>query len=237
MNYRVRKASQRGTAEHGWLHANFTFSFANYHDPEWTGFHSLIVMNNDVIEPGGGFPTHPHADAEIFTYVISGELEHRDSMGNGSIIMPGNLQYMSAGSGVTHSEFNPSKENQTELYQIWMLPNQSGGDPVYAEKKLAQTDGSGNMTLLFSGDGKNGSSPIRQNAQFWIGRTGKGKSFHIDPNEDLPHAWIQLVSGALKVSDRSLYKADGLAIEDLDRPIDLTTLEDSTFFLFRLPPS
>ena len=102
MKSKFRRAKDRGTAEHGWLHANFSFSFANYYDPEWSGFHSLIVMNNDIIEPGGGFPTHPHRNAEIFTYVISGELEHRDSMGNGSVIKPGDLQYMSAGSGVTH---------------------------------------------------------------------------------------------------------------------------------------
>ena len=143
MQCKIRKAYERGSAEHGWLHANFTFSFANYYDPEYCGFHSLIVMNNDIIEPGGGFPTHPHKDAEIFTYVISGVLEHRDSMGNGSVIRAGDLQYMSAGSGVTHSEFNPSKNNPTELYQIWMLPNQSGGEPRYAEKKLSDTQGNG----------------------------------------------------------------------------------------------
>ena len=145
MQFRIRKANDRGTSDHGWLHANFSFSFANYYDPDWSGFHSLIVMNNDIIEPGGGFSTHPHRDAEIFTYVISGELEHRDSMGNGSIIKPGELQYMSAGSGVTHSEFNPSQENQTELYQIWMRPNQSVGEPFYAEKKLSHSISNGDL--------------------------------------------------------------------------------------------
>ena len=193
-------------------------------------------MNNDIIEPGGGFPTHPHRDAEIFTYVISGELEHRDSMGNGSVIRAGDLQYMSAGSGVTHSEFNPSKENQTELYQIWMLPNRSGGDPIYAEKKLSESENSENMSLLFSGDGANGSYQIRQNAQFWLGR-GKHKSFIIEPEESLPHAWIQVVAGSVKVGDHTLNQADGLAIEHIDQSIELTCEKDSTFFLFRLPPS
>ncbi|NDH17452.1 MAG: pirin family protein [Opitutae bacterium] len=237
MNYRLRKASDRGTAEHGWLHANFTFSFANFYDPQWTGFHSLIVMNNDIIEPGGGFPTHPHRDAEIFTYVISGELEHRDSMGNGSVIKPGDLQYMSAGSGVTHSEFNPSKEHRTELYQIWMLPNQSGGEPLYAEKKLSDSEGIGGMKLLFSGNGKDGSSPIRQDAEFWLGQRESQKSFTLEPSPTLPHAWIQVVAGSVKAGDHTLNQADGLAIEHLDQSIELSCEEDSTFFLFRLPYS
>ena len=138
MKFKFRPANERGIAEHGWLHARFTFSFAEYYDPDHCGFHDLMVMNNDIIEPGGGFPMHPHRDAEIFTYVISGKLEHKDSMGNGSVIETGDLQYMSAGSGVRHSEFNPSESEPTELYQIWMKPNQSGGQPKYAEKKLEQ---------------------------------------------------------------------------------------------------
>jgi len=237
MNFRLRKAFDRGTAEHGWLHANFTFSFANFYDPQWTGFHSLIVMNNDIIEPGGGFPTHPHRDAEIFTYVISGELEHRDSMGNGSVIKPGDLQYMSAGSGVTHSEFNPSKEHRTELYQIWMLPNQSGGEPLYAEKKLPDPEGIGGMKRLSSGNGKQGSLPIRQDAECWLGQGESQKSFTLEPSPTLPHAWIQVVAGSVKAGDHSLNKADGLAIEHIDQSIQLSCEEDSTFFLFRLPSS
>ncbi|MEK9773364.1 MAG: pirin family protein [Opitutae bacterium] len=237
MNSRIRRAKERGKADHGWLHANFSFSFANYYDPDHCGFHSLIVMNNDIIEPGGGFPTHPHKDAEIFTYVISGELEHRDSMGNGSVIRAGDLQYMSAGSGVTHSEFNPSKNNPTELYQIWMLPNQSGGEPLYAEKKLSDSEGNGEMKLLFSGSGKDGSSPIRQDAEFWLGRGESQKSFTLVPSPTLPHAWIQVVAGSLKTGDHTLDKADGLSIEHIDQSIELTCEQDSVFFLFRLPPS
>ena len=237
MNFRLRKASDRGNAEHGWLHANFSFSFANYYDPDWSGFYSLIVMNNDIIEPGGGFPTHPHRDAEIFTYIISGELEHRDSMGNGAVIKPGDLQYMSAGSGVTHSEFNPSKENQTELYQIWMRPNQSGGEPLYAQKKLSDPNNSDGMTLLFSGDGKDGSSPIRQDAEFWMGQGESQKSFTLEPSPTLPHTWIQVVAGSVKVGDQSLNKADGLAIEHINQSIELTCENRSTFFLFRLSDS
>ena len=235
MNIKVRRASHRGKAEHGWLHANFSFSFANYYDPEHCGFHSLIVMNNDIIEPGGGFPTHPHKDAEIFTYVISGELEHQDSMGNGSVIRPGDLQYMSAGSGVTHSEFNPSKKNRTELYQIWMLPNQSGGDPRYAEKKLAGRENPNGWTLLFSGDGANKSTQIRQDATFSFGQADPGASLSIEPANSLPHAWIQVVSGALEANGQELGKADGMSIENLDETVNLSILEPSTLFLFRLP--
>ena len=165
MKFKFRPANERGIAEHGWLHARFTFSFADYYDPDHCGFHSLMVMNNDIIEPGGGFPMHPHKDAEIFTYVISGKLEHKDSMGNGSVIEPGDLQYMSAGNGVRHSEFNPSESEPTELYQIWMKPNQSGGQPKYAEKKLGQENLKNESKLIFSEDGKEDSIPIRQNAE------------------------------------------------------------------------
>jgi len=235
MRCRIRRAQERGSAKHGWLHANYTFSFANYYDPEHCGFHSLIVMNNDIIEPGGGFPTHPHKDAEIFTYVISGELEHQDSMGNGSVIRPGDLQYMSAGSGVTHSEFNPSKKNRTELYQIWMLPNQSGGDPRYAEKMLAGRENPNGWTLLFSGDGANKSTPIRQDATFSFGQADPGASLSIEPSISLPHAWIQVVSGTLEANGQELGKADGMSIENLDETVNLSIQEPSTLFLFRLP--
>ena len=237
MNLIPRYASERGKAEHGWLHARFTFSFADYYDPDWCGFHSLVVMNNDIIEPGSGFPTHPHQDAEIFTYVISGELEHQDSMGNGSIIRPGNLQYMSAGSGVTHSEFNPSKEQATELYQIWMLPKNSGGKPIYSEKILSESTPENGMTLLFSGNGENGSSIIRQDAQFWLGQGRKDDSLTITPDSFYPHAWIQVVSGAIETRSERLKKGDGLAIENLDQPILLTLNKSSTLFIFRLPPT
>ena len=170
MKFTKRPAEERGVAEHGWLHARFSFSFANYYDPKHCGFHSLVVMNNDIIEPGGGFGTHPHKNAEIFTFVLSGELEHRDSMENGSVILPGNLQYMSAGSGVTHSEFNPSSKEPTELYQIWMSPKENGGEPRYSEKKLGAGAESDNLKLLFSGDGREDSTQIRQDADFYFGQ-------------------------------------------------------------------
>ncbi len=219
MIYKYRPAHQRGTAEHGWLHARFTFSFANYYDPDHCGFHSLQVMNNDVIEPGGGFPTHPHRDAEIFTYLLSGRLEHRDSMGNGSVMEAGDLQYMSAGEGVQHSEFNPSDSEKTELYQIWMRPNQGGGKPRYAQKKLTTENFANNMNLLFSGDGRGDSIEIRQDAEVSMVRLQTGENFNWKPNPGLPNLWIQLIEGETMVNEQKLHKADGLGIEDMDKEL------------------
>ena len=234
MKFKFRPANERGIAEHGWLHARFTFSFADYYDPDHCGFHDLMVMNNDIIEPGGGFPMHPHKDAEIFTYVISGKLEHKDSMGNGSVIEPGDLQYMSAGSGVRHSEFNPSDEEPTELYQIWMKPNQSGGQPKYAEKKLGQDNLKNESKLLFSEDGKEDSIRIRQNAEIYMAHLDERKSLEVNINSSLPHLWIQNISGELRFADYKLFKADGLGVIDYNNELIISAMEDSRFFVFRL---
>ena len=193
-------------------------------------------MNNDLIEPGGGFATHPHDNAEIFTYVMSGRLEHKDSMGNGSVILAGDLQYMSAGSGVHHSEFNPSADEKTELYQIWMEPSQSGGEPRYAEKKLGQGAVSNELKLLFSGSGREESTEIRQDAEFFFGQLDEGLGLELRPETGFPHAWIQVISGELQIGQTNLEQADGLAIEEMDQTVGLSALEDSSFFVFRLPP-
>jgi redox-sensitive bicupin YhaK (pirin superfamily) len=236
MLFRKRPCDERGKAEHGWLHARFTFSFADYHDPKHDGFHALIVMNNDVIEPSGGFTTHPHDNAEIFTYVMSGRLEHKDSMGNGSVIQAGDLQYMSAGSGVRHSEFNPSPDEKTELYQIWMEPREQGGDPLYAEKELGQGAVINELKLLFSGDGRDRSIEIRQDAEFFFGRLDQGRNIVLKPEPKLPHVWIQVVSGKVQVAQTQLEQADGLAIEEMDQAVGLSAKENCAFFVFRLPP-
>ncbi|MBT3668322.1 MAG: cupin domain-containing protein [Opitutae bacterium] len=232
--FKIRRAEERGTAEHGWLHARFTFSFADYYEPKHCGFHSLVVMNNDLIEPGGGFGTHPHDNAEIFTYVISGELEHKDSMGNGSIIKPGHLQYMSAGDGVFHSEFNPSNDNQVELYQIWMLPNQRGGKPIYEEKELDKDKVNNDIKILFSEDGHDDSTPIRQNATIGFGQIDRGNALVIEPNNQYPHAWIQIISGTSTLENYELNKADGIGIENLNKNLTIQSTEDCDFFIFRL---
>ena len=234
MKFKLRPSAERGRAEHGWLHARFTFSFAGYYEAEHCGFHSLVVMNNDIIEPGGGFDRHPHDNAEIFTYVISGELEHKDSMGNGSIIKPGHLQYMSAGDGVFHSEFNPSNDEKVELYQIWMLPNQQGGKPRYEEKELGKWKIKNDMKVLFSEDGHNDSTPIRQKAIFSFGQIDRGNSLIIEPDNQYPHAWIQIISGSSFLGGHQLNKADGLGIEDLDSTLEIKAAENCEFFIFRL---
>jgi redox-sensitive bicupin YhaK (pirin superfamily) len=233
MKFKFRPANERGIAEHGWLHARFTFSFAEYYDPDHCGFHDLMVMNNDIIEPGGGFPMHPHKDAEIFTYVISGKLEHKDSMGNGSVIEPGDLQYMSAGNGVRHSEFNPSDEEPTELYQIWMKPNQSGGQPKYAEKKLGQDNLKNESKLLFSEDGKEDSIRIRQNAEIYMTQLDEGKTLVLKQNSSLPHLWIQNISGEFCFGEHNLNKADGLGITNIDQNFEIKGNKRSKFFIFK----
>ena len=234
---RKRPAEARGRADHGWLQARFTFSFAGYVDPDHMGFRSLRVMNNDTIQPGGGFPTHPHADMEIFTYVIEGRLEHRDSLGNGAILTPGNLQYMSAGSGIRHSEFNPSNTDKTELYQVWLLPNAKGGAPRYMEKLLADLARDNALTLLYSGTGRDGSTEIRQDAEIYFGQvnaSGIGKSIAVPASPDMPHAWVQVISGDVTVLGETLGTADGLAVEDAADGFEITASSESTFLVFRL---
>lgn len=231
---RKRRAADRGRAEHGWLHARFTFSFAGYHDPDHMGFRSLRVMNNDVIEPGGGFPTHPHKDAEIFTYVISGALQHSDSMGNGSVITAGNLQYMSAGSGVLHSEFNPSRDKPTELYQVWMLPNQSGGEPRYAEMKLGDAAPGNALTLLLAGKPSGDATVFRQNAEVSFGRLDAARELEVAANAALPHGWVQVIEGELEVLGETLGHADGLAISDHPQAFTIRATGNAKFLLFRL---
>jgi len=231
---RKRPADERGHADHGWLQARFTFSFADYVDPDHMGFRSLRVMNNDTIQPGGGFPTHPHANMEIFTYVIEGELEHRDSLGNGAVLTPGNLQYMSAGSGIRHSEFNPSQTNKTFLYQIWLLPKEEGGEPHYMEKPLSEMANPDGLTLLYSGDGRDGSTPIRQDAEIHFGQANAGKSISVPVSGAMPHAWIQVISGEVTVLGQTVETADGLAIEDAPDGFAITASKDSQFLLFQL---
>lgn len=234
MKIKLRPAHERGQAEHDWLHARFTFSFANYYDPEHCGFHSLIVMNNDIIEPGGGFPSHPHSDAEIFTYVIRGKLEHQDSMGNGSVIETGDLQYMSAGEGVRHSEFNPSTDEQTELYQIWMLPDQKGGTPRYAEKKWGEEKMEGENRLLFSGSGRDGSTKIRQSAEFSMAYLNEKNDLKLNIKKEFPHLWIQIIEGEINLDPHKLGKADGVGIENQDSPLIITAKQNTRLFIFRL---
>jgi len=163
----IRKSNERGHANHGWLDTHFTFSFAEYYDPKHVHFRTLRVMNDDRVAGGGGFPMHPHRDMEIITYVLEGALEHRDSMGNGSVIRTGDIQYMSAGTGVTHSEFNASQTDPVHLYQIWMFPEEQGLKPAYGQKNFSEAEKCGKLRLLVSSDGRDGSVKIRQDNELY----------------------------------------------------------------------
>jgi redox-sensitive bicupin YhaK (pirin superfamily) len=171
----IRKSHERGHANHGWLDSHFTFSFADYLDPEHVQFRTLRVMNDDRVAGGGGFPKHPHRDMEIVTYVLEGALEHKDSMGNGSVIKPGDVQYMSAGTGVAHSEFNASSSEPVHLYQIWMLPEKHGLKPAYDQKNFSAAEKRGKLRLVASPDGREGSVKIRQDNELYATILGAGE--------------------------------------------------------------
>src|SRR2546425_11493153 len=170
-----RSSGARGQTELGWLRSRHTFSFGGYFDPDHMGYRSLRVINDDVVEAGQGFGEHPHRDAEIFSYVIEGELQHKDSMGNGRVIKAGDLQYISAGRGVLHSEFNPSTTKPVHFLQIWLSPKMGGGEPRYAEKAMGRTARPNDLTLLFAGDARDGAVGIRADADIYFGRLDAGR--------------------------------------------------------------
>src|SRR5579862_447841 len=185
---KIRKANERGHANHGWLDTYHTFSFANYYDPKWMGYRSLRVINDDLVMPGQGFGTHPHRDMEIITYILSGELEHKDSMGNGRIIRTGEMQYMAAGKGVTHSEFNPKSDEAVHLLQIWIQPDAKGVTPRYGEKSFAAAQ-TGKWHLVTSKTGRDGSMAIHQDADLWLAKLAPGeKADH--KLAAARHAWL-----------------------------------------------
>jgi redox-sensitive bicupin YhaK (pirin superfamily) len=231
-NLTIRRATERGFADHGWLKATHTFSFADYYDPAHMQFRSLRVMNEDRVAAGMGFPTHPHRDMEIITYVVSGALEHRDSMGNGRVIQSGDVQYMSAGSGVQHSEFNPSRTESVHLYQIWILPDERNAAPRYAEKAMAAA-GPG-LHLVASKSGREESIAIRQDAEVFLGK--------ITPASALTHtvrggrgAWVQVVAGDVVVNAAALSAGDGASLEaDADTALSLSATAPATVLLFDL---
>ena len=206
----IRKANERGHANHGWLDTYHTFSFANYYDPEWVGFRSLRVINDDYVMPGMGFGTHPHRDMEIITYVLSGALQHKDSMGNGRIIRPGEVQYMSAGTGVQHSEFNPSKDEAVHLLQIWIQPDQKGVTPRYAEKAFSNVQ-SGKLNLVTSRAGRDGSIAIHQDADLWLAKLQPGERV-THKRASGRHAWVHIAEGDVNVDGKKLSAGDAVAL-------------------------
>ncbi len=227
----IRKANERGHANHGWLDSYHTFSFANYYDPQWMGYRSLRVINDDLVMPGMGFGTHPHRDMEIITYVLSGALEHKDSMGNGRIIKPGEVQYMSAGSGVQHSEFNPSNEEAAHFLQIWVQPDQRGAKPRYAEKSMKEA-AEGKLSLITSKAGRDGSIAIRQDADLWLGKLGEGNrvSHALAPGR---HAFLHVAEGEVSLNGKKLSGGDAAAIDE-QGSLELTASKPSQVLLFDL---
>ncbi|WP_422929852.1 pirin family protein [Singulisphaera sp. PoT] len=228
----IRRSAERGHARYEWLDTHYTFSFSEYHDPRHMGFRSLRVINEDRIAGGGGFPRHGHRDMEILTYVIEGELKHQDSLGNGSTIRPGELQRMTAGSGILHSEANASETDPIHLLQIWIFPDRAGITPSYEQKEFDRTQARGRWQTLASRDARDGSLTIHQDASL-------SQTF-LDPSEVVSyelgqerHAWLQVVSGSVKAVGVELKAGDGLAISDTEL-VEVEGLESSAVLLFDL---
>ncbi|HTY40439.1 MAG TPA: pirin family protein [Thermoanaerobaculia bacterium] len=205
-----RPAGERGHFDHGWLDTRHTFSFGDYHDERHMGFRALRVINEDRVRPAQGFGTHGHRDMEIVTYVLEGGLAHRDSLGNGSVISPGDVQYMSAGTGVRHSEFNASETDPVHFYQIWIVPNVGGAEPRYAQKRFDEASKTGTLRLVASGSGADGSIAIRQDVNLYASvlRPGEQVSLALPAGR---HLWVQALEGSLTVNGRGLSAGDGLA--------------------------
>lgn len=228
--FSIRRAEDRGRADYGWLDTRHTFSFSSYYDPRFVGFRTLRVINDDRVRAGAGFPTHPHQDMEIISYVVEGALEHKDSMGNGSVIRSGDVQRMTAGTGVTHSEFNPSDSEGTRFLQIWVLPSQKGLTPGYEQKQLNDRDGK--LRLVASKDGRDGSITVNQDVAMYATR--------LRPNEQVEHrlvpdrhAWVQIVKGELDLNGERLREGDGAALSDVEL-IQMRASSDAEVLLFDL---
>ncbi len=231
----VRAAGDRGLADHGWLRSRHTFSFASYYDPAWMGFSNLRVINDDRVDAGEGFPTHPHRDMEIVSYVLEGALEHKDSMGTGSVIRPGDVQRMSAGTGVRHSEYNGSREEPVHFLQIWLLPHTQGMAPGYEQKAFTEADKRGKLTLVASRDGRGGSLTVHSDVSLYAGLFADGEraSFEVSPGR---RAWLHVARGTVKVGGRRLEAGDATFTTD-DRGGAIVVEGDGAgeVLLFELP--
>lgn len=229
----TRKASERGHANHGWLDTYHTFSFSSYYDPRHVSFRALRVMNEDVVAPKQGFGTHPHNDMEIVTYVLSGALEHRDSMGNGEVLRPGEFQRMTAGTGITHSEFNPSDTEPVHLYQIWLYPERKGLEPSYEQKRFPAEGRAGRWQLVASRDAAEGSLLIHKNVTISLATLEPGQSVtHAFGPER--HGWLQVLRGSVTANGEKLDTSDGAAISD-ENELIVTGVEPAEVMLFDLP--
>lgn len=228
----IRKANERGHADHGWLDTYHTFSFGSYRDPRHMGFRTLRVMNEDFVQPGQGFGTHPHNDMEIVTYVLEGALEHKDSMGNGEVLRAGEFQRMSAGTGITHSEFNPSDNQRVHLYQIWLLPNRKGIEPSYEQRRFPEEQRHNRLRLVASPDQQDDSLHIQQDARVFLStlETGRGVHHTIEPAR---HAWLQVLRGSVGLNGSILDAGDGAAVSE-ERSVEILARQPSEIMLFDL---
>lgn len=228
----VRHKNERGHFDHGWLDTFHTFSFSSYYDPRHTHFRTLRVMNEDWVAPGQGFGTHPHRDMEIVTYVLEGELEHKDSMGNGEVLRPGEFQRMTAGTGITHSEFNPSSEHPVHLYQIWLFPEEKGLTPSYEQKNFAPDERHNRLRLVASSDAREGSLKIHQDASIYLATLDAEKevAYELRPER---HAWLQVLRGSVDCNGTTLVAGDGAAVSG-EQALALRGVADGEILLFDL---
>jgi redox-sensitive bicupin YhaK (pirin superfamily) len=227
----VRKSEQRGHFDHGWLDTYHTFSFGDYYDPRFHQFRALRVMNEDRVKPGEGFGMHGHRDMEIVTYVLEGALEHRDSLGHGEVLRPGELQRMTAGTGIQHSEFNPSSTEEVHLYQIWILPERKGLTPGYEQRRLPEA-APGALRLAASPDGADGSLTIHQDARIYLAATGSGQSVTHNLAAGR-HAWLQVLRGSIDLGGETLRAGDGAAFSEVSS-VNWSGRESAEVMLFDL---
>ena len=228
----IRKATERGHADHGWLNTYHTFSFGSYHDPRHHQFRSLRVMNEDWVAPGRGFGTHPHRDMEIVTYVLEGALEHKDSMGHGEVLRPGEFQRMSAGTGIEHSEYNPSSSQATHLYQIWLFPEEKNLTPSYEQKQFPAEGRHNRLQRVASRDAAEGSLQIHQDASIFLSELDPDRSVTWQP-ADSRYTWLQVLKGSVELNGVSLSAGDGAAADDA-QPLEMRATTDAQIMLFDL---
>jgi len=228
----VRPGHERGHAHHGWLDTYHTFSFAEYHDPRYTGFRSLRVINEDRVEPGAGFGTHSHRDMEILTYVLEGSLAHKDSMGNGSVIRPGDVQRMTAGTGVSHSEYNQSQVDPVHLLQIWILPERKGLEPGYEQRSFPARERQGRLRLIAARDGRDGAVTIHQDVNLLAGLLESGQKITHRLRRGR-HAWVQVARGVVWLNGILLKAGDGAAVSE-EEELGVSADEPSELLLFDL---
>ena len=228
----IRRSNERGGGNLGWLNTRHSFSFDTYYDPKHMGFRSLRVINEDWVTPGEGFPLHPHRDMEIITYVLEGALAHKDSLGTGSVIRPGDGQRMSAGKGIRHSEMNASDTEKVHLLQIWILPDRAGYEPSYEQKTFPESEKRGRLRLIAGPDGKNGSVTIHQDAKLYVSLLSPGQhvTHELSPGR---HAWLQVAKGAVELNGKKLDQGDGAAVSD-ETKLTIKGTKEAEVLLFDL---